>query len=77
LLISIIAIDSDTIGDTFRREYRYRYRRYFFSTVSLSIIAILLESIVNIVVLWKITDGDNSVLPFQVVIHMYTYGNYT
>jgi hypothetical protein len=49
LLISIIAIDSDTIeryfcsiaigiADTFMRQYRYRYRRYFFGCISLSII---------------------------------------
>jgi len=35
------------IGDTFIVWYRYRYRRYFLAAVSLSIIAILLESIVN------------------------------
>jgi hypothetical protein len=82
LLISIIAIDSDIIGDTFEVSLSAILLDVsiaigdIFSTVSLSIIAILLESIVNIVALWKITDCDNSVLPFQIVIHIYTYGNY-
>jgi hypothetical protein len=52
LLISIIAIGSDTIeryfcsiaigiADTFMRKYRYRYRRYFFRQYRYRISAIL------------------------------------
>ena len=45
LLISIIAIDSDTIGDTFR--VLLSVLAILFSMVPLSIIAVLLQSIVN------------------------------
>jgi hypothetical protein len=52
LLISIIAIESDTIeryfcsiaigiADTFMRKYRYRYRRYFFRLYRYRLSAIL------------------------------------
>jgi hypothetical protein len=58
LLISTIAIDSDTIGryfcsiaigiaDTFMRKYRYRYRRYFFRLYRYRLSAILWSIVVD------------------------------